>query len=68
MCSLLLRAPGWIAVSFYGAGHKGGIDQLPLLPSNPSVIPLLGPVSGVMTPTEPVCLTPFPEVWPCVAF
>lgn len=48
----------------YGAGHKGVIDKLLLLPSNLSAIPLLGPVSGVMTPADPVCPTLFPEVWP----
>lgn len=52
-------------MSIYGAGHKRVIDQLLLLPSNPSAIPLPGSVSRVMTPVDPVCPTLFPEVWPC---
>lgn len=57
MCSLLLRAQAWIAVSYSGAGHKGGLDQLALLPLNPLVIPLLCPGTRVMTWTAP-CARP----------
>lgn len=47
-CCLLLPAPGWTAVSYYGVGHKGGTDLLANLPWNPLVMTFPCLVSSIL--------------------
>lgn len=54
-CCLLLPAPGWTAVSYYGVGHKGGTDLLANLPWNPLVMTSPDPGEAIApagSPTE----------------